>query len=140
MVVGYEIGMKCAIVTCNDVFINKKKTINLPKMNFIFYLYYFTLFRPVLVSKVYKFKQASVYICYSFLVQFLYFEQAKSLTRVLSNMQSQLEKLHMENRRIMDMQHLKDRALSVISQKVTITHSLHQNGRFVSSAGGLLIW
>ncbi|XP_026323701.1 coiled-coil domain-containing protein 39-like isoform X2 [Hyposmocoma kahamanoa] len=44
--------------------------------------------------------------------------EVKSLTRVLSNMQSQLEKLHMENRRIMDMQHLKDRALSVISQKL----------------------
>lgn len=43
-------------------------------------------------------------------------------------MQSQLENLHMENRRIMDMQHLKDRALSVISQKVTVTHYFRQQG------------
>lgn len=46
--------------------------------------------------------------------------QAKSLQRELSNMQNCLEKLHAENRNIMNEQHRKDLALKAIDSKVAI--------------------
>lgn len=47
-----------------------------------------------------------------------FFTQVQSLQRELSNIRISLEKLHMENRQLLDNQHKKDDALSTLNNKV----------------------
>lgn len=49
---------------------------------------------------------------------YVFFTQVQSLQRELSNIRISLEKLHMENRQLLDNQHKKDDALSTLNNKV----------------------